>query len=172
MILRIRMHSWRQLRPRRRLHIIINKLIILVIINLIFVFLYYFHCIKNIQSIINTSLNIFKIDFIAKLFIKFLYLIRNHSSSRQFLFPDTNQHRSTQKHKFFIFFLAIFRKCLILVQGYLITETNLLFATFYWSLWLHSYVFGIMPPFSIYYQMLFTKIYKLVIKTNAISAII
>ena len=123
------MHGRRQLWSGSWLDIIINKLVILIIINLIFVFLYYFHCIKNIQSIINTSLNIFKIDFIAKLFIQFLYLIRDHSPSRQLLFSDTSQHRSTQKHKLFIFFLTIFRKCLILVLGYLITQINLLFAT-------------------------------------------
>ena len=126
------MHGRSQLWPRSRLNIIINKLVIFVVINLIFVFLYYFHCIKNIQSIINTSLNILKIDFIAKLFIQFLYLIRNHSPRRQLLLPDTNQHRSAQKHKLFIFFLTTFRKCLILNRWYHITQLNLmLFATFH-----------------------------------------
>jgi hypothetical protein len=85
------------------LHFIINELVLKIINDLIFILLYDIHGWENVQSIVDASLHIFEIYFLAESFIKLKDLVSDLGSSSIWLFSHSSKNRSGEKNQLFIF---------------------------------------------------------------------
>lgn len=85
------------------LDFIINELVLKIINDLIFILLYDIHGWENVQSIVDASLYIFEIYFLAESFIKLKDLVSDLGSSSIWLFPHSSKNRSREKNQLFIF---------------------------------------------------------------------